>query len=160
MRGFRIFDHTEKVGGAPLTVLRLLTPLKMSYEAERKRAEPYTQIAEELPEMRRDTGDLVKKTVGGKRKAYVFVNNCIEGNAPPAKLGTVSITDFHLGLSWNQKSISPEMTLTRKLLGLGLNDFHNLLSLTSLASLMLTSDSFDSRTPVVSQWNSTTSLLI
>jgi len=28
-------------------VLRLLTPLKMSYEAARKRAEPYTKIVEE-----------------------------------------------------------------------------------------------------------------
>ncbi len=40
---------------APFTVLRLLTPLKMSYEAAKKRAEPYTKIVEELPEMRRDT---------------------------------------------------------------------------------------------------------
>jgi hypothetical protein len=44
-------------------MLRLLTPLKMSYEAAKKRAEPYTKIVEELPEMRRDTVDLVKKAV-------------------------------------------------------------------------------------------------
>ena len=31
---------------APFTVLRLLTPLKMSYEAAKKRAEPYTKIVE------------------------------------------------------------------------------------------------------------------
>jgi len=67
---------------APFTVLRLLTPLKMSYEAAKKRAEPYTKIVEELPEMRRDTVDLVKKAVGEKRKAYVLVNNRSEGNAP------------------------------------------------------------------------------
>jgi hypothetical protein len=36
-------------------VLRLLTPLKMSYEAAKKRAEPYNKIVGELPEMRRDT---------------------------------------------------------------------------------------------------------
>ena len=67
---------------APFTVLRLLTPLKMTYEAAKKRAEPYTKIVEELPEMRQDTVDLVKKAVGEKRKAYVLVNNRSEGNAP------------------------------------------------------------------------------
>jgi uncharacterized protein YecE (DUF72 family) len=67
---------------APFTVLRLLTPLKMSYEAAKKRAEPYTKIVEELPDMRRDTAELVKKAVGEKRKAYVLVNNRSEGNAP------------------------------------------------------------------------------
>jgi uncharacterized protein YecE (DUF72 family) len=67
---------------ASFTVLRLLTPLKMSYEAAKKRAEPYTKIVEELPEMRRDTVDLVKKAVGEKRTANVLVNNRSEGNAP------------------------------------------------------------------------------
>jgi hypothetical protein len=67
---------------APFTVLRLLTPLKMSYEAAKKRAEPYTKIVEELPEMRRDAVDLVKKAVGENRRAYVLVNNRSEGNAP------------------------------------------------------------------------------
>jgi hypothetical protein len=32
----------------------------MSYETAKKRAEPYAKIAEEFPEMRRDTVDLVK----------------------------------------------------------------------------------------------------
>jgi uncharacterized protein YecE (DUF72 family) len=82
MRGFRIYDHTEKVGGAPLTVLRLLTPLKMSYEATKKRAEPYNKIAEELPEVRRETVEPVKKAVAENRQAYVLVNNRSEGNAP------------------------------------------------------------------------------
>ncbi|MFO0699499.1 MAG: DUF72 domain-containing protein [Nitrospira sp.] len=67
---------------ASFTVLRLLTPLKMSYEAAKKRAEPYTKIVEELPEMRRDTVELVKKAVGENRRAYVLVNNRSEGNAP------------------------------------------------------------------------------
>ncbi len=54
----------------------------MSYEAAKKRAEPYRKIVEELPEMRRDTVELVKKSVEEKRKAYVLVNNRSEGNAP------------------------------------------------------------------------------
>lgn len=67
---------------APFTVLRLLTPLKMSYEAAKKRAEPYDRIVGELPNMRRDTVDLVKKAVAENRQAYVIVNNRSEGNAP------------------------------------------------------------------------------
>ncbi len=64
------------------TALRLLTPLKVSYEAAKKRAEPYTRIVEEHPEMRRDTVELVRKAVGENRKAYVLVNNGSEGNSP------------------------------------------------------------------------------
>jgi uncharacterized protein YecE (DUF72 family) len=67
---------------APFTVLRLLTPLKISYEAAKKRAEPYTKIVGELPEMRRDTIALVRKAVAENRRAYVLVNNRSEGNAP------------------------------------------------------------------------------
>ncbi len=67
---------------APFTVLRLLTPLKMSYEAAKKRAEPYTKIIEELPQMRRETVDLVRRAVAENRSAYVLVNNRSEGNAP------------------------------------------------------------------------------
>jgi hypothetical protein len=36
-------------------VLRLLTLLKMSYEAAKKRTEPYTKIVAELPQMRHET---------------------------------------------------------------------------------------------------------
>ena len=60
---------------APFTVLRLLTPLKMSYEAAKKRAEPYTTIVEELPQMRRETVHLVRQAVNEDRHAYVLVNN-------------------------------------------------------------------------------------
>ena len=67
---------------APFTVLRLLTPLKISYEAAKKRAEPYTKIVGELPEMRRDTVELVRLAVGENWRAYVLVNNRSEGNAP------------------------------------------------------------------------------
>jgi len=75
-------ERMEEHFTAPFTVLRLLTPLKMSYEAAKKRAEPYTKIVEELPEMRRDTVELLKKAVREQRKAYVLVNNRSEGNAP------------------------------------------------------------------------------
>jgi hypothetical protein len=67
---------------APFTVLRLLTPLKMTYEAAKLRAEPYTKIVEELPDMRRNTVKLVKEAVAENRRAYVLVNNRSEGNDP------------------------------------------------------------------------------
>ena len=35
--------------------------LKMSYEASKRRAEPYTKIKEELPQMRRETMQLVRR---------------------------------------------------------------------------------------------------
>jgi uncharacterized protein YecE (DUF72 family) len=77
-------EQHERMGSftAPFTVLRLLTPLKMSYEAAKKRAEPYREIVEELPNMRRDTVALVRKAVSENRRAYVLVNNRSEGNAP------------------------------------------------------------------------------
>ena len=76
---------------APFTVLRLLTPLKISYEAAKKRAQPYTMIVGEIPEMRRDTVELVRKAVAENRRAYVLVNNRAEGNAPLTVEGLVGM---------------------------------------------------------------------
>lgn len=67
---------------APFTVIRLLTPLNMSYEAAKKRAAPYNTIVEVLPQMRKETAALIKQTVEENRRAYVLVNNRAEGNAP------------------------------------------------------------------------------
>jgi hypothetical protein len=66
----------------PFTVLRLRTPLGMSYAAAKKRAVPYTKIVEELPTMRRETVQVVRQAVSEGRRAYVLVNNRAEGNAP------------------------------------------------------------------------------
>ncbi|MDF0643162.1 MAG: DUF72 domain-containing protein [Nitrospira sp.] len=76
---------------APFTVVRLLTPLKMSYEAAKKRAEPYTKIVEELPEMRRDTVELVRDAAAENRWVYALINNRSEGNAP---LTVQALTDL------------------------------------------------------------------
>ena len=67
---------------APFVVLRLVTPLGLSYEAAVKRAEPYNRIVQELPEMRADTVALVQQAVAQQRTAYVLVNNRSEGSAP------------------------------------------------------------------------------
>jgi uncharacterized protein YecE (DUF72 family) len=76
---------------ARFTVLRLLTPLGMSYAAAKKQAEPYTKIVEELPQMRREAVQLVRQAVGAGRRAYVLVNNRAEGNAPLTVHGLVKM---------------------------------------------------------------------
>ena len=53
---------------AVFTVLRLLTPLEMTYEAARNRAEPYIKIMEELPQMRSGAVQLVRQAVSERRK--------------------------------------------------------------------------------------------
>lgn len=77
-------DQHRRLGSfsAPFTVLRLLTPLKLSYAVAKQRAAPYNKIVEELPEMRADTVGLVRQAVSEGRQAYVLVNNRSEGNAP------------------------------------------------------------------------------
>ncbi len=72
----------EETFTAPFTVLRLLTPLKISYEAAKKRAEPYNKIVGKLQEMRKDTVMLIQQSIKQVKKAYVLVNNRAEGNAP------------------------------------------------------------------------------
>ena len=57
----------------------------------KKRAEPYTKIVEELPQMRRETVQLVRQAVSEGRHAYVLVNNRAEGNAPLTVEGLVEM---------------------------------------------------------------------
>ena len=76
-------QHTQIQGFTPVfTVLRLLTPLKMSYEGAKTRAEPYMKIIEELPAMRRETVELVRRSVAEHRRTYALVISLSEGNAP------------------------------------------------------------------------------
>jgi uncharacterized protein YecE (DUF72 family) len=67
---------------ASFTVLRLLTPLKMTYEAAKKRAAPYDKIVGELPEMRTETVHIAREAMRQRIPVYVLVNNRTEGNAP------------------------------------------------------------------------------
>ena len=63
----------------------------MSYATAKKRAEPYTKIVEELPQMRRETVQLVRQAVGVGRRVYVLVNNRAGGNAPLTVQGLVGM---------------------------------------------------------------------
>lgn len=63
----------------------------MYHQAAKKRAEPYTKIVEELPQMRSETVQLVRQAVGAGRRAYVLVNYRVEGNAPLTVQGLVGM---------------------------------------------------------------------
>ena len=74
-----------KVSGLPAEefISRLDTFLgALTYEAAKKRAEPYDKFVGELPEMRTQTVDLVTRATVQKLQAYILVNNRAEGNAP------------------------------------------------------------------------------
>jgi uncharacterized protein YecE (DUF72 family) len=78
---------------APFTVLRLLTPLGMTYVEAKKRAAPYDKIVGELPEMRSERVDLVRQAVSRRIRAYVLVNNRTEGHAPLTVQGLVDLLE-------------------------------------------------------------------
>lgn len=67
---------------APFVVVRLLTPLGMSYADALKRAAPYTKLVEPLPRMRTETVELIRQAAAERRSIYVLANNRAEGNAP------------------------------------------------------------------------------
>lgn len=65
---------------AVFTMLRLPTPLKMSYEAAKKQAGRTPRSWESYE--RRETVQLVRQAVSEGRHAYVWVNKCSEGSSP------------------------------------------------------------------------------
>ena len=66
---------------AIFTVLRLLRPLKMSYEAAKKGRAVY-QVHARVTAERRETVQLVRQAASKGRHAYVLVNIRSKGNAP------------------------------------------------------------------------------
>ncbi len=84
-------ERLQETFTAPFTVLRLLTPLKMTYADAKKRAAPYTKIVAELPEMRRDTVTLIHQSITQAKPVYVLVNNRSEGNAPKTIQGLADL---------------------------------------------------------------------
>ena len=69
-----------EVFAAPFIVFRLLTPLRVKFPQAVRIAEPYNKIVAELPMMRMDPVELVRRAVAEKRRAYVLVNNRSEGS--------------------------------------------------------------------------------
>ena len=75
----RALDNTFT---APFVVVRLLTPLGLSYEKAVDRYKPYDRIVQVQPRMRQDTIALVRQAVTDGKSTYVLVNNRAEGCAP------------------------------------------------------------------------------
>jgi hypothetical protein len=71
------------------TVLRLLTLLKVSYDAVEKPAEPYTKIVEALPQMRRETVQVARQAVREGRHAYVARQQPLRGECAVDGAGTL-----------------------------------------------------------------------
>ena len=63
-------------------MVRLLTPLGLSYTGAVKRYTPYNRLVQPLPQMRTETLALIRQAVSEQRPIYVLVNNRAEGNAP------------------------------------------------------------------------------
>ena len=79
---------------ARFTVLWLLTPLKMTYETAKKRADPYNKIVEELPRMRRDSVELVKKAVKQKRRECTLTIQALRNALQVETTRALAISDW------------------------------------------------------------------
>lgn len=78
-------EQHKKLSGeftAPFVLFRLLTPLRIEYEAAVRMSEPYNKITAPIPTMRADTVRLVQQAMAEDRRTYVLVNNRAEGCAP------------------------------------------------------------------------------
>ncbi|MCB0328179.1 MAG: DUF72 domain-containing protein [Bdellovibrionales bacterium] len=67
---------------APFYVARILTPLGITYQEAVKKFEPYEEIRQANPVMRRDVVRLIKRAFSRQVMAFVIVNNRSEGNSP------------------------------------------------------------------------------
>jgi uncharacterized protein YecE (DUF72 family) len=72
----------EEIFTAPFVVIRLLTPLGMTYENAVRTTRPYNRIVRPLPEMRADVVRLIRQGTAEHREVFVLVNNRAEGCAP------------------------------------------------------------------------------
>lgn len=71
----------------PCYVARLLLKPGTQYEDAVEAYSPYDKVQEELPQVRQDTAQMVETAVATGVRAYVFVNNRLEGCAPLTILG-------------------------------------------------------------------------
>lgn len=67
---------------ADFTIARALLRQGRAYEEAGKQFTPYDKIREENPEARESLRELIRRMREERRAAYIFVNNCLEGNAP------------------------------------------------------------------------------
>jgi len=65
-------------------VIRLITPLRMSYEESYAKAFPFDKMVSGMldPEMIEDTGKIVNEAIKDKIQVNLIINNHAGGNAP------------------------------------------------------------------------------
>jgi uncharacterized protein YecE (DUF72 family) len=78
---------------ADFTVVRALLQRGRSYEAAVKALEPYREIQDPDEATRQALHEIAVRSVKTRRRAYAFVNNRLEGNAP----GTIASVAERLG---------------------------------------------------------------
>jgi uncharacterized protein YecE (DUF72 family) len=82
MPGIEAQMAVPEVETAAFSVARALLRRGRSYEEAVRMFQPYTTVRDENPAVRSALQSLIRKAAGTRRKAYVFVNNRLEGNAP------------------------------------------------------------------------------
>jgi hypothetical protein len=74
----------EFFNSANQAVIRLITPLRMSYEESYAKAFPFDRMVDGMldPEMIEDTVKIVKEAIKDKIQVNLIINNRAGGNAP------------------------------------------------------------------------------
>ncbi|MBM3784679.1 MAG: DUF72 domain-containing protein [Acidobacteria bacterium] len=67
---------------AGFTVTRALLRRGRAYEEAVQSFSPYNETKDPVPESREALRELIQRSLGSRRPAYIFVNNRFEGNAP------------------------------------------------------------------------------
>jgi hypothetical protein len=67
---------------ADFTVVRALLQHGRAYEQAVGRFEPYETVQDPDPETRKALQEIITQALAKKKKAYAYVNNRLEGNAP------------------------------------------------------------------------------
>ncbi len=75
---------TEFFNAGNQVVIRLMTPLKMSYEESYAKAFPFDKMVPDMldPEMVEDTAKIVNEAIKDKVQNNLIINNRAGGNAP------------------------------------------------------------------------------
>ncbi len=76
---------------------RLLLKPGRKYQEAVDTFSPYAEIKEPLPELRRTAADIVlqRRNMAGKNRAFIYVNNRLEGNAPRTIAAILEMTAGH-----------------------------------------------------------------
>jgi hypothetical protein len=88
-----IADQLKMEGSdtAPLSVSRFLLKTGRTYEASVKAFEPYTELREPNEEARVAAAQILARAMMKKRRAYIYVNNRLEGCAPHTVDGILTL---------------------------------------------------------------------